>query len=512
MNNIPIISKNKRIAKNTLLLYIRVVIALCVSLYSAKVVLNTIGVVDFGIYGLVAGVVAMFSFINSSMVSSTQRFMAFEIGKKDNSNVLNVFNMCINIHSLISVVIIILAETLGLWFLNNRLVIPIERIVVVNILYQFTICSFVFNILSTPFIASIIAYERIYIYTYIGITEALLKLLALWFLVSLDFDKLLLHSFLVLTISFLVFVSYYIYIKLYFRKLKIFFYWNKALFKTLISYTGWNFFGNISSVASDQIVNILLNIFFGPSVNAARALSYQVKGAVSTFVLNFQMAINPQIVKLYAKNDLIGMKELVFRGGKYSYFIMFILCFPILAKTEGFLSIWLIQVPDYTVVFTRLILISCLIDSISGTLRTSAQATGNIKYYQITIGILLSLNFPLSYFFLELGYSPEVTFYINIFLSSVCLFGRLIIISRLVGFSILEFIHEVVIKVIIISLSSVLAYNCLLLISVYDNTLLDIFYLTITTLIFNLFIILFLGLDKVEFLFLKNKVFLKNII
>jgi hypothetical protein len=206
------------------------------------------------------------------------------------------------------------------------------------------------------------------------------------------------------------------------------------------------------------------------------------------------------------------MKELVFRGGKYSYFIMFILCFPILAKTEGFLSIWLIQVPDYTVVFTRLILISCLIDSISGTLRTSAQATGNIKYYQITIGILLSLNFPLSYFFLELGYSPEVTFYINIFLSSVCLFGRLIIISRLVGFSILEFIHEVVIKVIIISLSSVLAYNCLLLISVYDNTLLDIFYLTITTLIFNLFIILFLGLDKVEFLFLKNKVFLKNII
>jgi O-antigen/teichoic acid export membrane protein len=419
-----------------------------VSLYTSRIVLNILGVEDFGIYNVVGGFVTMFGFLNSAMASATQRFISFEIGRKDQVQLRNVFSMSVNIHLIIAFVILVLAETIGLWFVNTQLTIPSSRIVAAQWVYQFSILALVINIVSVPYNAIIIAHERMNVFAWIGIVEVSLKLLIVFMLQWFGFDKLKLYAVLMFGVAVIIRMIYGIYCSYRFKESKFRFFWNKPLFSTLLSYAGWNLWGNAASVIMEQGVNIILNIFFGPAINAARGIAYQVRGAINQLVSNFQMAVNPQIIKSYASDDLDYMHKLIFRGAKFSFFLLFIMSLPILFETKIILQLWLKTVPEYAVIFTRLIIINILIDSVSGPLMTAAQASGRIKLYQSIVGGLLILNLPISYAFLKIGLTPEVTLYVSIGISIVALFARLKIIAPLVSMNISEYLKAVLLRII----------------------------------------------------------------
>jgi O-antigen/teichoic acid export membrane protein len=463
-----------------------------------------LGVVDFGIYNVVGGVVLMFSFLNASMSSATQRFLSFELGKKDYDQFKKVFCMSVNIHLIIAFTILVLAETLGLWFLNTKLVIPIERIEAANWVYQFSILAFMLTIMNVPYNATIIAHERMNVYAYISIVEVVLKLIIVFTLVWLGFDKLKLYAVLVFMVALMIWSIYKIYSKRNFKETHYKFYWDKPLYKTLMSYAGWNLFGNIASVTMGNGINILLNLFFGPTVNAARAIAYQVNSAVTGFVTNFQMALNPQIIKSFAVNHLQYMHQLIFRGAKYSYFLLFAISLPVIMETEIILKLWLKIVPQYTVIFTQLVIVNVLIDCISGTLVTSAQASGKIKLYQATVGGLLLLNLPISYLLIKFGAPPQITVQISIIISVITLFVRLYILQYLVKLSIKSFIANVIYPIISITFFATL-------VSLLFKVFIDIgkiqFLLNIAvSFIFSLISIYFIGLNIQEKAYIRLKI------
>jgi O-antigen/teichoic acid export membrane protein len=494
---------NKRIAKNTAMLYFRMLLTMAVSLYTSRIVLNTLGVEDFGIYNVVGGFVTMFGFLNSAMASATQRFLAFEIGKGDKIQLRNVFSMSVNIHFLIAFLILILAETIGLYFVNTQLTIPPERMVAARWVYQFSILTLMVNMISVPYNAIIIAHERMNVFAWVSIAEVSLKLLIVFMLQWFGFDKLKLYAILMFIVALLIRLIYGVYCGKKFKESEFRFYWDKPLFKTLINYAGWNLWGNAAVVIMDQGVNILLNIFFGPVVNAARGIAYQVKSAVNQFVQNFQMAMNPQIIKSYAAGDLKYMHQLIFQGAKYSFFLLFTLSLPIMLETEIILKLWLKTVPDYTVIFTRLVLINVLLDCISGPLMTAAQASGKIKLYQGVVGGLLILNLPVSYIFLKLGYSPEITLYVSIGISTIALIARLKIISPLVKLDTFIYLKKVVLKILSVSLVSMIIPT--LIKSFLHEGFARLLIIGFSSLVVVGATIYFVGLGKNEQNFLTNK-------
>jgi len=493
---------NKRIAKNTLMLYFRMILTMLVSLYTSRVVLNTLGVEDFGIYNVVAGFVTMFGFLNSAMASATQRFLAFEIGKGDHEQLRNVFSMSINIHFLIAFIIFILAETIGLWFVNTQLTIPTGRLGAAQWVYQFSILAMMVNMISVPYNAMIIAHERMNVFAWVSIIEVSFKLFIVFILQWFGFDKLKFYAVLTFCVSLIIRLIYGFYCNRQFKESKFRYFWDKSLFKTLASYAGWNLWGNIAVVLKGQGVNVLLNIFFGPVVNAARGIAYQVSGAINQFVANFQMAMNPQIIKSYAVNDLKYMHQLIFRGAKYSFFLLFTLSLPILLETEQILRVWLKIVPDYTVIFTRLVIINVLIDCISGPLMTAAQASGKIKLYQSVVGGLLILNLPISYLFLKFGFQPQVTIFVSIGISVLALMLRLLILRNLVKLKIENFFYQVILKITIVGIFAAIIP---LLFSIFmDISIHRIVIATLTSIVSSLSVIFFLGLSNDERIYFTN--------
>lgn len=495
---------NKRIAKNTILLYFRMILTMLVTLYTSRVVLRVLGVDDFGIFNVVGGVVIMFSFLNSAMSSATQRFLSFELGKNNLQGFTRVFSMSINIHALIALIVFLLAETIGLWFVNTHLVIPADRMVAANWVYQCSILAFMVTIMSVPYNASIIAHERMGAFAYISILEVVLKLGIVFLLEWLAFDKLKLYAVLILLVAVIIRIVYSIYCKLKLQGCKYIWVKDKALFKQLSSFAGWNLWGNLAAVGMDQGVNILLNIFFGPIVNAARGIAYQVGAAVRMFYTNFQLAVNPQITKSYAAKDLDRTHMLMFQSSKYSFFLMLILSIPLLFETEFVLQLWLGQVPEYTVWFVRLVLISGLIDCLSGSLMAGAQASGRVKVYQSVVGGLLLLIAPISYIMLKYYESPLVPFVVAICFSVITLIVRLMIIYKLVNFSIGTFVKKVIIPcfcVILLSLPVFFLVSTCLTPSIWRfviDLLLVLFIVPI--------MIWFVGMSKKEKDLLKNLV------
>lgn len=487
-----------------MMLYLRMFLTMAVSLYTSRIILNTLGIEDFGIYNVVGGFVTMFAFLNSSMASATQRFLSFEIGRKDSVKLGNVFSMSVNIHFIIAFVILIFAETVGLWFLNTQLTLPPDRMVAAQWVYQFSILALMVNMVSVPYNAIIIAHERMNVFAWVSIAEVSLKLLIVFMLQWFGFDKLKLYAILIFAVTLIIRMVYGVYCNKNFKESKFRFFWDKPLFNTLMSYAGWNLWGNAASVIMDQGLNILLNIFFGPVINAARAIAFQVKSAVQQFVGNFQMAINPQIIKSYASEDLKYMHQLIFQGAKYSFFLLFIMSLPIFIEAEIILRLWLKTVPEYTVIFTRLVIINILIDSISGPLMTAAQASGKIKQYQSVVGLLLVLNLPISYLFLKMDYSPEVTLYVGISLSIIALYARLKIISPLVNLSISEYLNNVVLRIIpvvfIAFISPTLVYISL------EENFIRLLLTGITSIASVLMTIYYIGLSKIEQQFMNRKV------
>jgi O-antigen/teichoic acid export membrane protein len=443
-------SKNKRIAQNTLMLYFRMIIILVVRLYTSRIILNTLGVEDYGIYNVVGGIVIMLSFLNSAMATGTTRFLSFELGRGEFIKMARVFSMSLNIHAMIAVVIFIIAETVGLWFLNTHLNIPAERMNAANWAFQFSILTFIVGVLSIPYHALIIAHERMNVYAYVSIVEVSLQLIIVFMLQWFGFDKLKLYAVLVFVVSLLIRGIYGFYSSKNFKESKYRLIWDKALYKTLMSFAGWNLWGNAAAVLSGQGVNILLNIFFGPAVNAARGIAYSVKAAVHNFVGNFQTAMKPQIIKSYAANDVRYMHRLISQGTKYSFYLLLFLSLPILLETKIILHLWLKIVPEYTVIFTQLVIVNELINCFSGPLMTAAQASGRIKNFQLIVGGLLFLILPFSWLFLRFGYPPQVTIYISIFFSVITLIARLWILQTLVQLNMKEFLVDVVLKTTVV--------------------------------------------------------------
>ena len=494
---------NARIAKNTGLLYIRMLLTMFVSLYTSRVVLNTLGIQDFGIYNVVGGVVVMFSFLNSAMVSATQRFFSFELGRKDYEQLRKVFSISVNIHLLIAFIIFVLAETVGLWFLNTEMVIPADRMEAANWIYQFSILAFMVTVIQVPFNAAIIAHEKMDIYAYVSLLEVSLKLFIVFMLGWLVGDKLKLYAFMVFLVSLFIASIYVIYSKKKYKECTYTLYRDKALHMELISYAGWNLWGNMAAVGFTQGINLLLNIFFGPVVNAARGIAYQVNSAINGFVSNMMMAMNPQIIKSYASGDKEYMEKLIFSGSKYSFFLLYLLSLPILLEVNTVLVWWLKIVPEYTSLFCRLVLVNTLIDCISGPLMTAAQASGRIKKYQTVVGGLLLLNVPISYLFLKLGALPQVTFYVSIAISVIALFTRLWIIRSLVSLSIKLFVHKVIQPIAIVAITSFLLpfffeYSI-------GHTLIRFFSVGLISVFSVAFCIYFLGLTNDEKQFMKQK-------
>lgn len=490
------LESKRRIAKNTGMLYFRMLITMAVSLYTSRIVLNTLGVTDYGIYNVVGGFITMFGFLSNSMASATQRFLSFELGRKDYVQLGRVFSMSINIHFLIAVIILLLGETVGLWFVNTQLIIPVERMAAANWVYQFSVLAFLVNVVSVPYNANIIAHERMNIYAWVSIVEVSLKLLIVLMLQWFGFDKLKFYAVLIFIVSLIIRIVYGLYCKKNFLETRYQLFWDRTLFNTLFNYASWNLWGNAAVALYSQGVNILLNIYFGPVVNAARGIAYQVRGAVNGFVQNFQVAMNPQIVKSFASEDLKYMHQLISQGAKYSFFLLYVLSLPILLETKVVLRLWLKIVPEYTVIFTQLVIINILIDSISGPLITAAQASGKIKLYQGVVGGLLLIILPLSYIFVKHGYPPEVTLYISITMSIIAFIARLIIINKLVKLKISNFFLEVILRVIFVVLSSLLF--SLFVQSLFDESIYRFFLIGLLAILSSLSFIYLLGLNDIE--------------
>ncbi|MCW0484122.1 oligosaccharide flippase family protein [Gaoshiqia sediminis] len=420
---------NKRIAKNTAMLYIRMMLTMLISLYTSRIVLRILGVEDFGIYNVVGGVVSMFVFLQGALGAATSRFMTFELGRGDTQQLKKVFRTAFTIHILFAVIILLFLETVGLWFVNNKLVIPAERLYAANWIYQFSIFSSIVSIIQIPLTASIIAHERMNIYAWLGIFDVAMKLAMVLLLDYSGFDKLITYGFLLTIISGLVFLIYHLFCQRNFSEYILLFIFEKDLLKEMLHYSGWSFIGSFATIMKLQGINILLNIFFGPAVNAARGIAYQVNNAVNSFTQNFTTAINPQIIKNYANGEIEVMMNLLFRGTKFSYFLLLFLGLPIILEAEFILDLWLVDVPEYAVIFTQLIIINSLLESFTFVLGASIQATGKIKWYQIGVGGFLLLNLPISYWILKVGYPPQATLVVSIVLAFFALILRVVLIK-----------------------------------------------------------------------------------
>ena len=446
---------NKRIAKNTLLLYFRMLFMMAVSLYTSRVVLNTLGVEDYGIYNVVGGVVAMFGFINGSMSSATQRYITFALGKGDKTRLQTVFSTTLQIHTLIAGIIILLGETIGLWFLYNKMQIPADRMDAAFWVLQCSIMDTVVMIVSVPYNADIIAHEKMSAFAYISILEVVLKLVIVYMLVVFSFDKLILYAFLLLAIQLMIRFCYSIYCNRHFEETKYKHVWDKDLFKEMTGFAGWSMFGNLAGVLFSQGLNMLLNVFFGPIVNAARAVAVQVQSAIQQFVGNFQMALNPQITKTYAKGELGDMHRLMFRSAKFSFFLLFFLSLPVLFETNFILTVWLKTVPEDTVAFLRIMICTSLIYTLSNPLIIANQATGKVKKYQAICGSILLLILPVSYVCLRLGCPAYSVFIVHFMMELLTQMVRMILLRPMIGIRVRDYFNHIYKQVLVVIAMSI---------------------------------------------------------
>ncbi len=449
-------SNNKRIAKNTLFLYTRMILIMLVTLYTSRVILAELGVEDYGIYNVVGGVVMMFSFLNACMSSSTQRFLTFELGKNNQSKVNAIFSASLNIHIIIALIIIIAAESIGLYFLNTSLNIPNNRIFAANIVFQFSILTFCINVIQVPYNAVLIAHEKMGIYAYISILEALFKLAIAHSISLVSNDKLIIYSILIFIMQLIIRFIYQIYCRKHFEECHFRLFYDKALYKKLSGFAGWNLFGSIAWIIKDQGVNIVLNIFFGPSINAARGVALQVSSTVMNFISNFQIALNPQITKNYANGEIVQMEKLVYTGIKFSYFLLLIISLPICLNIDYILALWLEEVPLHSNSFICLILIDALMGILFGVpMMTSLSATGNIKQYQIVVSSIIIMILPVSYIVLSINDNVMLPFYIIILFTILSGIARFYFCIKQIRFNLKKYIQLVLLPTFIVSLISI---------------------------------------------------------
>ena len=445
----------KRIAKNTLLLYLRMGLIMLISFYTSRVVLATLGEVDFGLYNVIGGIVVAFAFLNGVMSAACNRYFAIEIGREDYDALKKVFSLNVTIFLVLGGIILLLSETVGLWFLNAKMVIPPDRHDAANWVYQFSVLAFLVNMMSTPYRAIIVAKEKMKVFAYSSIVEAVLRLLIVFLLPICPYDQLIFYGILMFSISLAVSGFYFVYCTRFYPECRYTYYWDKPLFKEIVGYTGWQVIGGMAGIGRSQGLNIILNMFFGPVVNAARGVAYQVYVNIYQFVSNFALAYQPQIYKSHAANERKEMQDLVFRSSKFSYYLLFLFVLPIFIETPAILDFWLKDIPAHAVLFCRLMLLIALIDCTGIPLWYAVSATGQIKWYQITIGGVQILAVITAYIMFKLGsFPPEIAFVLSLGSSVFTFIFRLSFVWKQLHMPVMGYIRQTIFPILLVTLTS----------------------------------------------------------
>lgn len=492
-----------RIAKNTVLLYMRTFFTMLIGLYTSRIVLKNLGVEDFGIYSAVGGVVAMFSVITGSLTAAIQRFLTFELGKGNQEKLTRIFSSSVTIQVVMAFIVVVVAEIVGIWFLNNKMNIPAARMDAANWVLHFTLASFAITLVSVPYNAAIIAHERMSAFAYIGVFEAICKLGIAFLILKSPVDTLVFYTFLMCSVAIVIRFVYGAYCKRMFAECSYRIIFDKALFKQMFGFAGWNFIGASSAILREQGGNILLNVFFGPTMNAAKGISSQVNGAVSQFISGFTTAMNPQITKSYASGDYDYMMKLLFWGSRLSYYMLFLIALPIILNAEFLLDVWLVDYPSYAIVFVQLVMLFSLSESISNPLITVMLATGNIRNYQIVVGGLQMMNFPVSYIGLKMGYPATFVLIVAVVISQLCFFARLFMLNKMIQLQVALFLKKVYCNILAVSI--IAAFFPYILSNLFEKGLFCFILSVMTSFVSSSFVIFFIGCSKKERELVMNK-------
>lgn len=488
--------RNKKIIKNTLFLYLRMIVVTGVNLFAVRIVLKVLGIDNYGIYTVIGGFVLLFQFLNAGMVATSQRFISYELGRGDLERLKKVFSTSLFVHILLAFVILVFAETFGLWFVNNKLNLPIGRIYAANWVYQCSVIALLITTISVPYNACIVAHEHMKIYGWFGILEAILKLAIVGLLIVLPFDKLILYSTLVMLVYILMRFIYASYCKKNFEECHLSIEKNKELIIQMFSFAGWSFVGNFGYIIRKQGLDIVLNLYFNVALNAAKGIAGQISGVIMGLVNNFQMAMNPQITKRFAEGNTSSMMNLVISGTKFSFLLLLAISIPLYISCSYILNLWLENPPEFTEQYIRLVLIMLLIDSLSGPLLTAMQATGDIKIFNLIGTLIMITCIPVACIWLTYNKNPFIIMYVAILFSVVNLTIRLILLHRKIYFSFSKYLSDVILRIfgttIIVFIISNLIYSLLPI-----NFIIWIIFIILTELFFLLTSYI-IGLSKKE--------------
>lgn len=450
---------NRRIAKNTIILYFRMLFLMAISIYTSRVILNALGVEDYGIYNVVGSFVALFSVLTRTFTSSISRFINYERGKGDDVRLSQLFRTALFVVFILILVIAIVAGLISYWYLTNYMVLPRQRLFAAKIVLLISIASFCISLLNAPFSADIISHENMKIFSYVGIFEGIANLLICFIVIESGSDHLILYSLLILLVQITVLAINITYCIRKYPEASLRIKLHPDIFKDIIGFTSWNVIGSGAFVLREQGLNLIINLFCGPSVNAARGISSQVNRAVSGFSSNFTVSLKPQIIQNYSSNNFERMKQLAYRGAKLSSFLMIIIGCPIIYNINYILKLWLgNNIPDHTDNFIILTLIYTFIESITETVVTSQQATGKIKRFHIVTSLFIVMTLPLAYLAMYMGFQPEATIVVALIISFICVFIRIIICSKTIKlFSLSEFVFKVLLKIFSVCLLCIIA-------------------------------------------------------
>lgn len=503
---IEISSNNKRIAKNTLFLYFRMLLTMFVGLYTSRVLLNVLGVSDYGIYSVVGGMVYLMEFLRNGMTGASQRFMSYELGRGDVKMLNDVFCTTVSTHFIIAIVIALALETAGVWMLNVKMNIPLERLNAANWVLQFSIIIFVISVVNVPYTSSIIAHEHMNIYAHLSILDVSLKLAIVFIIQFSTFDKLIFYSLLLCSVQVLIQILYMIYCKKHFSECKYSFYFNKPLFKRIFSFAGWNMIGNLGASFKDQATNIVINIFCGTTVNAARGIAFQVNGIMQNFASNFSMAVNPQIIKQYAAGNVNGSINLIYSGVRFTCYLLSMVTIPFILNIDFILKLWLGTPPQYTNFFLCIILVNSVVYSMTHTVTTGIYATGNVKLFQTTVAFLMLLEVPSAYLILKIGAQPYLALVPSLFTMTLSLFLRITILKKYEPqCSIKKYFFDCVVRCTIIFVVC-FCISYYIRSQMQDESILTVIFSTIVSILIFFIVVFLFGLEREEKDFLINKI------
>jgi Na+-driven multidrug efflux pump len=504
-------NSNKIIAKNTLLLYIRMLFMMAIGLFTSRVILTALGISDMGLMSVAGSVITMFTFLNATLTSGTQRFISYAIGENNAQRLRAVFKSAMTLHLLLAIIIFFLGETLGLWYVYNKLNVEPGRFQAAMWCYQLSIISTVVGMVQLPFNSALIAHEKMNIYAYMTIFDAVFKLLAAYLIQIVCFDRLIFYSILIFAAELLSTFLYNLYCRKHFKECSFSFGYDKGIFRNMLSFSGWNTLGCLAAMGQGTGVNLIINSFCGTVVNGARGIAFQANGWVTRFVENFMVALNPQIIKSYASGDIQMMSSLVINGARFGCYLFLLLGIPLFVEIEFVLKLWLGQCPEHTVAFMRIVMIETLFKTMGTPTVTAMHATGQMKLLNITVGSILLLIVPVSYVCFRLGLSPEQVLLINIIPWIVVPFIRVFLVKKYSQgkFPVGQYLYQVVLKTTAMAL---LMFVPIWLFSYYMQSYTDwIRFCAIFTssLVFSAMVIYYIGLEQKYRILLVEKLKVK---